>query len=1110
MRIYYQNIHGIKKSNTWHDFQNSVQVLHKWGVDIMAYSETNLRWRQDDSNNIKTLLKPNYRECTISTSNSTEHSNSYYQQGGTCTILTNSLTGRVFENLSDTSGLGRWSGQRLRCGNNRNLSIITAYCPIIDSKYDTNTCYQQQWRILNQNSSNSIEPRQQMINDLNEFIAELISSQDEIILMWDANTSMDNHILSRMVTNVNMSNLMPLTPNRFSTYIRGKQIIDHMWGTTLIRNQIHQAGYLAFNGQAWLTDHRGMYIDISIKGLFHNKSYDIPTPNPRVLTSNNKTNIKKFLDSIEQTNTIPNLLKECMDLESIEFWNNDYAQQLEQIDKALTGLLLQSEMELSNTSAIPWSPTMHSSYLIYTYWRKYNSSKQNRIKLDEQLQDIKNQLGPKVYMNQNESKHSLQMLRLATKQWKQIKQDAYQLRQEHLYNRQELAIRSKNPNVAKIIANLRKSERIKRAYYHIRAINKPSTSNGGLSYILTKDKDGYLTRIDNIDEMNEKLYHRNRIHFAQAHHTPCTLDSNVKYLGDSGTTAAAKNILQGIIPSDINEDLKMILQELNSQSPPIPIHFEFNDMLQGFAKWDERTTTSPSGRHLGIYKALANAHKYTFRTTYEDIQAQLPQSNGSEQIVVLLATQILQIINKIINIATRRSVVLERWTFVHNFFLEKIPGQPLIDKLRVIHIFEADFNLILKHYISRLTLRQAVQQHIIAPEQAGGRPNRTAIDEAVRTTITYETCRLQRLQGGIMYNDAKACFDRIIENLSNMTCQNAGTPEAILNLHHKTFRDIKYIIKHRYGLSNYINGHNAPDPFYGVGQGAGDSCTRWGFISDAIIKAYNRRSHSAQIKSPISHIFSDHRVQAFVDDSRLFIIFKALSGIDILEIFASLQQDVQLWEKLLFATGAKLELTKCKFLVFTWEFDDDGNPHIVLMKDNSKMIITDSERQQDIEVDSIPVDESYKLLGVPIAFDGNADEQYAILEKNVNHLIKVFQQVTLNHDDTYLGYKTVAIPKLNYPLPATTISSTKLRKLQNNLTYNILPLIGINRNMPREIIHAPKYFGGLAFHDMEQQQSISHITSIIGHYRASTSLSLQYTQLLESYIVSSGMGRSPH
>jgi hypothetical protein len=68
-----------------------------------------------------------------------------------------------------------------------------------------------------------------MINDLQAFIIKLVGQHDEVLLMWDANTSMKNAALNRMFTSIDMYNLMPDTPDAFSTYMRGRQIIDHIW-----------------------------------------------------------------------------------------------------------------------------------------------------------------------------------------------------------------------------------------------------------------------------------------------------------------------------------------------------------------------------------------------------------------------------------------------------------------------------------------------------------------------------------------------------------------------------------------------------------------------------------------------------------------------------------------------------------------------------------------------------------------------------------------------------------------------------------------------------------------------------------------------------------------
>jgi hypothetical protein len=108
----------------------------------------------------------------------------------------------------------------------------------------------------------------------------------------------------------------------------------------------------------------------------------------------------------------------------------------------------------------------------------------------------------------------------------------------------------------------------------------------------------------------------------------------------------------------------------------------------------------------------------------------------------------------------------KRWTIVHNFFIEKIPGNPILEKLRIIQIYEADWNLILKHFISHTLTNKACDKNTVTPKQAGKRKGQSAGDMGTNTVLICEICWLQRLNGAIMYNGAKACFDHIIENIS--------------------------------------------------------------------------------------------------------------------------------------------------------------------------------------------------------------------------------------------------------------------------------------------------------------------------------------------------------
>lgn len=63
-----------------------------------------------------------------------------------------------------------------------------------------------------------------------------------------------------------------------------------------------------------------------------------------------------------------------------------------------------------------------------------------------------------------------------------------------------------------------------------------------------------------------------------------------------------------------------------------------------------------------------------------------------------------------------------------------------------------------------------------------------------------------------------------------------------------------------------------PDPFLGTGQGEGDLMARWGFVSDAIIWAYNKLAQSEPITSPIGWWALEEHIKAFVDDTHGIII----------------------------------------------------------------------------------------------------------------------------------------------------------------------------------------------------------------------------------------------
>jgi hypothetical protein len=194
--------------------------------------------------------------------------------------------------------------------------------------------------------------------------------------------------------------------------------------------------------------------------------------------------------------------------------------------------------------------------------------------------------------------------------------------------------------------------------------------------------------------MEKHLYERNRTHFAQAQHTPFATGPLATLFEHDGISATTSAVLAGSLDTashpDFDPPIPMILAELKQKRPTLTHHIELDPMIKGLHKWREATTTSPSGKHLGIYRTLTRQHIHGSTTPAKT--ASVRDSAKTE-----VATKALAIQNMILNLAIMHTHTLERWKVIHNFFLEKLPGRPLLEKLRVIHLYEADWSLPPQH-----------------------------------------------------------------------------------------------------------------------------------------------------------------------------------------------------------------------------------------------------------------------------------------------------------------------------------------------------------------------------------------------------------------------------
>ena len=123
-------------------------------------------------------------------------------------------------------------------------------------------------------------------------------------------------------------------------------------------------------------------------------------------------------------------------------------------------------------------------------------------------------------------------------------------------------------------------------------------------------------------------------------------------------------------------------------------------MKYAFTKWKDRTRTSPSGRHLGHYKVLI-------------------VSNGEEdnEEMKAFSHEILTAYTLIINSALALGTPLHRCEQSIVLMIEKDKNNHRTNRLRVIKVYEAYYNLILKYFWPHKKIQFAERNNLLGNNQ---------------------------------------------------------------------------------------------------------------------------------------------------------------------------------------------------------------------------------------------------------------------------------------------------------------------------------------------------------------------------------------------------------
>jgi hypothetical protein len=146
--------------------------------------------------------------------------------------------------------------------------------------------------------------------------------------------------------------------------------------------------------------------------------------------------------------------------------------------------------------------------------------------------------------------------------------------------------------------------------------------------------------------------------------------------------------------------------------------------------------------------------------------------------------------------------------------LGKDSGIPTIHRLRVIHLYECNLNLLFSLFFRELD-QHCEDNYLINKGVYGCRPSRRAIDPVFVDVTQNDLTMVTRTPLVKFNNDATVCFDRILVHLLNLCLRSFVMPKKLTTILGELLRVARYAIKTGIGISKETYHHSDESPAFG-------------------------------------------------------------------------------------------------------------------------------------------------------------------------------------------------------------------------------------------------------------------------------------------------------
>ena len=1069
-RIYFQNARTVK---LWgEETSGAFEVLKEAGVDIIGVTEVNKNWRHPEvKRRYETIIREHYPGAKIQVrSNKDYEPESRTKPGGVMTVTSRD----VLEYATEAEGdhLGRWAKVEVSIGEWR-LAIYTIYVPTRGELGGPSTVRRQLQHSVDKeleavqeeekdDAGEQGTPRtsedwfQRLYEDLTDEVERDRENNKGILIGGDFNEL--HHENSEMTKRMEALNLVNIIGSRTDkippTRVPGGRAIDHMWACQEANARVKKMGLVPCD-EVFISDHLGLFVDINTNKIIERLPEH--SRNQRGLKSGNARNSKRYLKEVEQ-NVRGRKIKEAItELEKAPVGNKsseEVRKKLNNVDKTLQDILMKCESILKKGDGTLFSARLSNKRAELRYWKKLRKALRGTHK---EFKRVWPGHTPKNWRMSDRDVR--EKIRDTEKELEEYKERQEEMRTEFLEELAQDRGAKGEEEVAKAIREINRREKEAREWRRIKHATKGKRGRTLPEVQVPRGERNTEDMWEKIKEREEEpdewetITGRERVeaiiipwcarHFHQSEETPFTKGEWVRKLNILGEENEVEGIVGGSTVLGDEEPIACAqwieeLKRKGGDTEEVRLEAKYEEFEKFAVKVKENKGGGPSGRHYGHYLVISR--------------------NG----------EILDLVFRIMNLALRHGIVLDRWKTVHQLLLKKDEDGAKIHRFRNITLVEIDLMFVMKKVWAR-DLGNKVHKEETLNRAQYARKQQVPQNSVLNKRVSYDLQLVMREESFQSDNDARNCYDRIVDDIAVLSCMRMGLSKEAGVFLKKVLTHFRHHIVLGGEPSTEFFENEITRRLHGTGQGTGWSPMISSAVCDVIITLVEKHYPGQLFISPDGEIRASQHADAFVDDCNLSVNktgvkeFNDKQGTSWDMVRASWEA-LNGYEQYLFSSGGKLAIKKCQYYWLKpkrerlkYVFDD---------AQEKDMEFGMGEEGRTIKLKYVKPGKEHKILGMWISPSGNRKEQVKTLMGKVQ---KWAEQMNNSGLPAYLKEKSFHSqlwPRISYVIGMALVSEEESKKIMAPALRVLRGALFLGRTFSGAILKLPEKYGGYDIKDL--------------------------------------------